>query len=116
MRCPNCNVIVHDVPKRSSQQNRFLWFYLGLISDDTGHTAVELNEIYKRMFLPPRFIKYKGKEIKMAATTTTLTKSEFSDYLDRICMESGIKIPNPEQSNFISNNEPQNVVSPWRRK
>lgn len=116
MKCQNCGFKIQIVPKRSTQQNSYYWFYLGLVEDSTGLDANELHEIFKRLFLPPRFVKYKGREIKLPATTIKLSKSDFSDYLDKICMESGVSLPNPEKQGYIANNDPIGMISPFRRK
>lgn len=110
MRCPNCGIIVRDIPKRSGQQNRYYWEYLGLIESETGQDANELHEIFKRLFLPPKFVLYKSKEIKLPSTTTTLSKSDFSDYLDKICAESNVPLPDPEKAGYITNYTPS-----WRK-
>lgn len=83
-----------NIDLRSTQQNRFYWLYLQVIEDETGENADDLHEYFKRKFLPPRFIKIFGKEIKLPATTTKLDKLEFTNYLEKICAESGIPIPN----------------------
>ena len=83
--------------KRTLQQNAFHWFYLRLVAQSTGHHENELHEIFKRMFLPPRYVMYKGREIKLPATTTKLSKTEMGDYLDRISAETGVPIPDPKE-------------------
>ena len=84
------------IPIRSNQQNRFYWVYLGLIEAETGNIADDLHEYFKRVFLPPKFITYKGKEIKIPSSTTELTKAEFGDYMDKISVETGVSIPSEE--------------------
>lgn len=115
MRCPNCQFKIQEIPKRSGSQNNFYWAYLKLIEDDTGNDSNTLHEIFKRMFLPPRYVKYKGKEIKLPATTTSLNKSDFGAYLDKICMETNVPLPDPEKAGFLSNNDPIGVISPFKR-
>ena len=85
--------IDRDIDTRSTQQNRFYWLYLGLIENDTGNNADDLHEYFKRKFLPPRFVKIMGNEIKLPASTTRLDKIQFTDYLEKICSESEIPIP-----------------------
>jgi hypothetical protein len=75
-----------------------------MIEAETGNNANDLHEYFKRVFLTPRFIKVMGKEIKIPRSTTDLNKAEFFDYLDKICAESGVAIPNPnELEGFIPN-------------
>lgn len=79
--------------KRSLSQNAFLWLYYGVIENETGQPANDIHEWAKRMFLPPKFITVMGKELKIPASTTDLSKHDFSNYLDRIASETGIPIP-----------------------
>lgn len=92
--------------KRSNQQNAYLWGVVyPTISYDTGHTPEELHEIYKRMFLAPKYIRYNGKEIKLPRSTKNLNKIEFGEYLERIFAEAGslgIHIPTPDEAGYVS--------------
>jgi len=90
----NCEMIVKKEEKnRSNKQNRLYWGYLRIISQETGNSENNLNEYFKRVHLPPVFIAVMGKEIKIPATTTTLSTKEFKDYLEAICAECGVPIP-----------------------
>lgn len=89
-------VIEDDKNPRTLKQNAFYWLYLGLIEDDTGNTAEDLHEIFKRKFLKPRFVKFKNEEVKLPASTTKLDPLDFMEYMDKICALTGIPIPNPE--------------------
>jgi len=86
--------IVVRKPTRSNQQNSFYWLYLGIIEEETGNEANDIHEIAKRLFLKPVFKTIMGKEYKLPATTTKLSKTEFGEYLDKICAWSGVPIPN----------------------
>jgi len=93
--------------KRSDNQNRYYWgAVLPEISAHTGHTIDELHEIFKRLFLPPIVVKYRGRDIKMPRSTTKLGKGDFVEYIMRISAEAGqlgITLPDPEdyfQSQF----------------
>lgn len=79
--------------KRGSNQNRYYWAYLNIISDDTGDDSNSLHEYFKRKLLPPRFIVVMNKEIKIPASTTKLNKVEFVDYIKRIEVLTGILAP-----------------------
>lgn len=79
--------------KRTLSQNDFYWFYLGIIEKETGNLTTDMHELFKRKLLPPIPKKVLGVEFKIPATTTTLTKSEFSDYLDKICAMTNVPIP-----------------------
>jgi hypothetical protein len=86
--------------KRSLGFNAYLWGVVyKLISDHTGHTAQELHEIYTRMFIPPKFIIYKDKEIKVPSGTSGMDTSTFWNYVDRVVAEGasiGVLIPPPQ--------------------
>lgn len=85
--------------KRSQQQNRFYWFYLGIISRETGNDEEELHEFFRAKFLPKKFAVIKGKtnahEVQIRMSTTKLTKAEFGEYLDKISSLTEIPIPVP---------------------
>lgn len=88
------------VSTRSLSQNSLYWLYLETIEKETGNSASDLHEYFKREFLPPKFIKVmiKGKEIerKIPASTTELEKIPFTDYLDKICAMTGVSIPDTD--------------------
>lgn len=94
--------LVVDVEKeygvRSDNQNRYYWKCLDIISISTGHTSIELHELFKRKFLPPKYMKILGTELKIPSSTTTLNKSEFVEYMMKIQAEVGslgITLPEP---------------------
>ena len=87
---------------RSGQQNRFYWLYLGVIERETGENADDLHEFFKRKFLPPVFKTIQGEEIRLPASTTDLSKSDFVEYLDRICALTNVPIPDPEAAGFYT--------------
>lgn len=89
------------VTNRSGLQNSLYWTFLGKIERETGNFADDLHEYFKRKFLPPRFIKINGKEIRVAGSTTQLKKLEFGDYMDKISAECGIAIPDPLEAGYI---------------
>ena len=103
-------------PKRTEQQNKYWWVYITLIGGETGHTPEEIHEWAKRMFLPPRYVKIMKTEMKLPASTPLLSKSEMSDYLDRISAATNVPLPDPSTlKNYISNNDPINTISPFKR-
>ncbi len=94
------------VHKRSDNQNRLYWAYLGIISHDTGDDVNSLHEYFKRAFLPPQFITARGKEIRIPSSTTDLNKTEFSEYMTRIEVDTGIPVPDfseLEAAGYIKN-------------
>ena len=81
---------------RTLSMNRLYWLFLNTIENETGTSANEIHEIAKRKFLPPRFVKFKDEEIKLPATTTKLSKIDFSNYLTKISDWVDIPIPQLE--------------------
>jgi hypothetical protein len=87
--------------QRNLKQNAYYWgVVLPIIAEHTGHTVNELHEIYKRQFLPPKIVTYKGVAREIPASTTELNVMEFADYLTRIIAEAasmGIVVPSSEE-------------------
>jgi len=85
--------------KRSLSQNRYYWgVVLQIISEVTEHSPEELHEVFKEMFLN----KVEVMNILVPESTTKLSKSEFCQYIDRICQWAldflGIQIPAPNEA------------------
>ena len=81
---------------RSLQQNKYYWLCLNFMAEHTGHSPEELHEIFKRLYLPAKFITYKGRDIKVPGSTTELSLSDFSMYMMRISAEAaelGVVLP-----------------------
>ena len=95
---------------RSLSQNAFYWLYLGVIESETGNTANDLHELFKRKFLPPQEKVILGQAIKLPSSTANLSKYDFSEYMEKICAESGVPIPDPELAGFISNHKKTDKV------
>lgn len=96
----NVGKVMHlepEVSTRSLNQNNLYWMYLGIIERETGNNANDLHEYFRRALLAPKIIKVMGKDIKIPRSTKELKKHEFSDYMDKICAESGVAIPDTEQ-------------------
>ena len=93
-----------DKAKRSLDQNSYLWGVVyKVISDHTGSTENELHEIFKRMFIQPRFIKWKDTTIKVPGHTSDMNKVQFGEYIERIRAEvssMGVTIPEPDNKNI----------------
>lgn len=88
---------------RSLSQNAYMWLYLGVIENETGNTASDLHEFFKRKFLPPETKTIMGTDIRLPASTTNLSKHDFSNYLDKICAMTGVPIPDPLLAGYTSN-------------
>lgn len=85
----DCPSVIVKIEKRrntrSNQANKYYWGYiLSEISQETGHSPEELHDIFKKKFLPKRFLKIKGKEYEADPTTTKCDTIEFMDYIENI--------------------------------
>ena len=91
--------IKKHVKSRTRAQNRLLWLWLGIISNDTGESPESLHEIFKLRFLGTEKIQSMGYSIEIPKSTTKLTTQEFTEYLDKIdvLMRSiDIHLPHPQ--------------------
>ena len=101
-------VVVTIVPIRSNRSLNQLSYLWGIvypeIAGHTGHTATELHEIFKRLLVPPRVTKFKGREIKMAATTSTLSRRDGGVYKsgNRRGRGDGNQIPEADPSKSVN--------------
>ncbi len=96
------------VPIRTNQQNKFYWNFLSIIESETGNLASSMHEEFRRTLLPPEWIKgIKGNDIKIPHSTTTLSKNEFGEYIDKISALIEIPVPDAEkwleENGYISN-------------
>ena len=106
---PDGTKMVIDIDRkkntRSLSQNAFLWLFYRVIESETGQPASDIHEWAKRKFLPPKFIKVMGTELKIPASTTELSKHDFGNFLDRLSSETGVPIPDPELAGYVSNHQ-----------
>lgn len=95
--------LVIEDKKRTLPQNSLYWAYLHIISRETGNDIEDLHYSFRFSFLEPQLVEVsdfnKGGRTMVAElrSTTSLSKQEFTDYLERICSETGIPIPNAEE-------------------
>lgn len=99
-------VILPDKGVRSGKAHRYYWAYLTLIEKETGNNANDLHLFFKQTLLPPVFRLVLGKEREFPRSTKTLDKEEFSTYLDKICAEVQIPLPDPEAFNRFIDSAP----------
>ncbi len=91
-------IIVEEQKKvRSLKMNNFYRAYLELIEKETGTEPDDMHEIAKRLFLLPRYITFKTKQIKIPGTTTNLDSLEFMEYMEKICQLTEVPIPDPDE-------------------
>ncbi len=80
--------------KRSSQQNRYYFLLVGMIANrfkelGTPCTKDDVHAFLRSKFLFTEFIDEKtGDMLSIPKSTTALTKSEFSEYVEKIQMFS----------------------------
>ena len=79
--------------KRSDEQNRYYWLYLGVVSRETGYTSNELHEWAKGKFLTMQVKEIFGDKVRERRTTTKLTRGEFVEYLMEIELATGVELP-----------------------
>lgn len=96
-------------PRRSTEQNRLLWHTYGeavadgvdLVELSTGapvfQTRQQVHDCAKMWFLRRPVVTNRG-ELDLLGTTTTLTTSEFSEFLERVVAklaQFGVYVPPP---------------------
>ncbi len=92
--------------KRTLSQNAFYWANLNNIERQTGNNSDDMHEDFRRRLLPPKFIhireKTRVRELKIPRSTTDLSKTEMSDYLDRISAETEIALLDPKEAGYMT--------------
>lgn len=97
MKCPKCG---HEWinATRSTQQNKYYWSILDVVSNETGDTREALHEYFKERFNSTT-IHVLGDEVKVIKSTASLTTIGFKTYISKIVMfssaELGIIITEP---------------------
>jgi hypothetical protein len=90
--------------KRSIDQNKLYWLWLGAAEKETGNYSNDLHEFFKEKFLGFTIKKVFGVEVKTINSTTKLNTKEFTEYLDKIHLfiseEIGLSLPYPEDRFF----------------
>jgi len=86
--------------ERTNQQNRLLWFYIRLISAETGYTEDEVLDLMKSIFLK-EFKDVGHKRYTVVKSTSSLTTVEFSRFIEQVkewaAKEISLYLPEPEQ-------------------
>lgn len=86
--------------KRTLPQNSLYWKWLSIIGDVLGYSQDELHQEFASRFLG--VVKKKtisGKTLIEPISTASLTKKDFTDYLEKIAafsMAQDITLPTPE--------------------
>lgn len=94
--------------KRSTQQNRYLWgivyeeVRLGFLNIGYEMTAEEVHYFLKERFNSVTVENKEGVIIEMPGSTTQLTKTQFSEYIEKIARFAAeylsVKIPAPNEN------------------
>lgn len=86
--------------KRSLNANNLYWVWLTVIGNVLGYTKDELHEEFASRFLGVFEKKtISGNTLIRPISTTTLNKSEFSDYMNKIhafALSQEITLPQPD--------------------
>lgn len=88
--------ITNEKPKRTENQNRYYWMYLGMIAEQTGNDIDDLHTLFKGLFLGKEIVEVFGHKVRRAGSTTELSAGQFSDYIRRIEEKTGILAPPTE--------------------
>lgn len=86
-------IVRKRIKRRNIKQNKLYWAYLDLIEKETGNSAEDLHEVFKRDYLESRLKEILGKKEKLSGTTTTLSTHEFANYLKKIEQRTNVLIP-----------------------
>ena len=92
MRCPVCHSDINIKPRSSNQSRYYFGQVVAPIAEHTGHSALEIHEILKQMFIPKEVLKISGVEYTVARSTTDLTTVEMEQYLALIRAWAGIEL------------------------
>lgn len=93
--------------KRSKKQNRVYWMYVNTLSECTGFSSEEMHEVLKFKFLKSELVNVNtGEILEFVKSTTELSTSEFTEFIDKIRLWSieklNVNLPLPnEQINLF---------------
>lgn len=85
--------LTNQKPKRSVAQNNYYWLYLGIISKETGNDIDDLHSLFKGLFLSKAVVQVMGYPVRRVKSTTELSISDFSEYIERIVELTGVEPP-----------------------
>lgn len=83
-----------ELDTRSNQQNSLYWSFLTFcVEQGLGcQTSTELHDIFKQMFLEPKFVTIKDQEYYVFPTTTNLSTAKFAKYFEQCLLFAGENI------------------------
>lgn len=97
-------------PRRTSQQNRYLYVIIGLLASELGETTEYVKDQYfKRLCNPEIFIRTKEDQfrgsIEVVRSTSDLDTAEMSTAIDRFrnwAATEGYYLPSPEDDAMLA--------------
>lgn len=89
--------ITNEKLKRTENQNRYYWLYLGMISAETGNDIDDLHTLFKGLFLGKAIVEVLGHKVRQVRSTTELSTGQFVEYIQRIEEKTGILSPPVEE-------------------
>lgn len=97
-------------PRRTSQQNRYLYVIIGLLASELGESTEYVKEQYfKRLCNPEIFIRTKEDQfrgnIEVVRSTSDLDTAEMSTAIDRFrnwAATEGYYLPSPEDDAMLA--------------
>lgn len=109
MQYPGKNIVIkfeRNGSKRSNPQNAYYWGVvireITIRLRDLGHqwlTDEDVHDMMKLKFNHEQIVSEDGEVLELPKSTTTLTKTQFAEYVDNIRMWAagflGINIPDP---------------------
>lgn len=96
---------------RTNRQNSLYWKWVSIISSETGNDAETIHKVLCKRFLGVDVVFVKGFEEKVARIreTHTLSKEDFSTYLDQVeafcATELDLILPKPEDAYYEQFNQ-----------
>ena len=86
-------------PRRSLQQNKYLYLLLGIAGIEWGFSIHEIKTLWKRKISPSIFVYEKNKN-KFLRSTADLTTKELTDAIEQLrkfSAEQGLYLPEPHE-------------------
>ena len=89
---------------RTIPQNKLYRLWLNLIAEETGHSENDLHAYFKAVFLEKQYKVLFNEEVEIEASTTRLSRKEFTTFLDNIYLFAIEKLemilPKPDDIGF----------------
>ncbi len=76
--------VYEHTDKRTSQQNKLYWAILNELAEVSRHSSDVWHEYFKITFIGVDERVVNGKEIRYGISTTSLSTTDFADYVTRV--------------------------------